>query len=381
MFMNRDYMSKLMKFGALLCAVCLISCKNQESGASEQVYPGMRIRYATAEVTEAYSASIRGRQDIEIYPQVSGTIFRLCVEEGQKVKKGEVLFIIDQVPYQAALRTATANVHAAEAQVETARLDYISKQELFRENVISDYELSMAKNALAIAEAGLEQAKAEEVNARNSLSYTEVKSPSDGIVGTLPYRTGALVTPSMAQPLTTVSDNAQMYVYFSMNENQLRALIRQYGSPEETIRRMPPVDLQLNDGSMYEHEGRIETISGIINPQTGTASVRAVFPNENRLLFSGGIGNVVIPQRLDSVFLIPQSATYELQDKIFAYVVKADGKVSATPLTVAKLNNGKRYIVQSGLKEGDLIVSEGAGLLQDGMVISVQETSKEPIKE
>ncbi len=379
--MNHYNMRKLIKYGAFLCAVCLISCKNQEAGESGQVYPVMKVGYAAAEVTEAYSASIRGRQDIEIYPQVSGSIFRLCVQEGQRVRKGEVLFIIDQVPYQAALRTATANVHAAEAQVETARLDYNSKQELFRENVISDYELSTARNALAIAEAGLEQAKAEEVNARNSLSYTEVKSPSDGIVGTLPYRSGALVSPSMAQPLTTVSDNEQMYVYFSMTENQLRALIRQYGSPDETIRRMPPVGLQLNDGTMYGHPGRIETISGIINPQTGTASVRAVFPNENRLLFSGGIGNVVIPQRLDSVFLIPQSATYELQDKVFAYVVKEDGKVSATPLTVAKLNDGKRYIVQSGLKEGDLIVREGAGLLQDGMVISVQETSKEPLKE
>lgn len=379
--MNRYDMREWIKYGAFFCAVCLISCKNQETGESGQVYPGMRIRYAAVEVAEAYSASIRGRQDIEIYPQVSGTIFRLCVQEGQKVKKGEALFVIDQVPYLAALRTAMANVHAAEAQVETARLDYASKQELFYENVISEYELSTAKNTLAIAEAGLEQAKAEEVNARNSLSYTEVKSPSDGIVGTLPYRTGALVGPSMPQPLTTVSDNAQMYVYFSMTENQLRTLIRQYGSPDETIRRMPPVRLQLNDGTMYGHEGRIETISGVINPQTGTASIRAVFPNENRLLFSGGIGNVVIPQRLDSVFLIPQSATYELQDKIFAYVVKEDGKVSATPVTVTRLNDGNHYIVQSGLKEGDLIVSEGAGLLQDGRVISIKETSKEPIKE
>lgn len=373
-------MSRLMMIGTLLCAVSLVSCKNHESGSSEQVYPVMKVHYTTAEVNETYSASIRGRQDVEIYPQVSGIISQLCVEEGQKVKKGEVLFIIDQVPYQAALHTATANVHAAEAQVETARLDYNSKQELFRENVISDYDLSTAKNALAIAEAGLEQATAEEVNARNSLSYTEVKSPSDGIIGTLPYRSGALVGPSMQQPLTTVSDNELMYVYFSMTENQLRALIRQYGSPGATIRRMPPVNLQLNDGTMYGQPGRIETISGIINPQTGTASVRAVFPNENRLLFSGGIGNVVIPQRLDSIFLIPQSATYELQDKIFAYVVKEDSKVSATPLTVTRLNDGKQYIVLSGLKEGDLIVSEGTGLLQDDMLISVQENNKEPLK-
>lgn len=192
------------------------------------------------EINESYSASIRGRQDIEIYPQVSGKITELCVTEGQKVRKGEVMFVIDQVPYQAALRTAIANVHAAEAQVETARLDYTSKQQLFAEQVVSEYDLSTARNALAVAEASLEQARAQETDARNNLSYTEVKSPSDGVVGTLPYRVGALVSASLPQPLTSVSDNSSMYVYFSMTENQLRALLREYGSPDSLIRKMPP---------------------------------------------------------------------------------------------------------------------------------------------
>ena len=347
------------------------SCGNNPSGISEhQEFPVLQIASESVEIMEFYSASIQGRQDIEIYPQVSGTISRLCVQEGQKVRKEEILFIIDQVPYKAALRKATANVHAAQAQVATARMEYDSKKKLFLENVVSDYDLSVAENALAVAEAGLEQAMAEETDARNNLSYTEVKSPSNGVVGTLPYRVGALVSPSIPVPLTIVSDISQMYVYFSMTENQLRNHIRQYGSLDETIKNMPPIELQLNDGSVYKEKGKIESISGIIDRQTGTVSVRSAFPNENRLLLSGGIGNIIIPHKEDKAIVIPQNATYEMQDKIIAYKVNKDGTVSATELAVEKLNNGNDYIIRSGLAVGDLIVTEGVGLLQDGMKIS-----------
>ena len=381
-------MKNLMQAILILCSAVLASCKGSYNEEYQQAYSVLTVTSDSVEIMEAYSASIRGQQDIEIYPQVSGTISRLCIQEGQKVRKGETLFVIDQVPYKAALRTALANVHAAQAQVETAQLDYNSKKELYRENGISEYELSTARNALAIAKAGLEQAEAQETDARNSLSYTEVKSPSDGIVGTLPYRTGALVSSSMGQPLTTVSDNSTMYVYFSMTENQLRALIRQYGSPDETIRQMPSIRLQLNDetirqmpsirlqlndGTMYDVPGRIESISGIINTQTGTVSIRSVFPNEKRLLFSGGIGNIIIPRTEPDAVVIPQAATYELQDKIFAYKAQ-EGKAVAAPIKVEPLNNGNEYMVRSGLQPGDVIVSEGVGLLQDGMEITVKGT-------
>lgn len=357
----------------------LSSCGNNPSVINEhQEFPVLQIASESVEIMEFYSASIQGRQDIEIYPQVSGTISRLCVQEGQKVRKEEILFIIDQVPYKAALRKATANVHAAQAQVATARMEFDSKKKLFLENVVSDYDLSAAENALAVAEAGLEQAMAEETDARNNLSYTEVKSPSNGVVGTLPYRVGALVSPSIPVPLTTVSDNSQMYVYFSMTENQLRNHIRQYGSFDETIKNMPPIELQLNDGSVYKEKGKIESISGIIDRQTGTVSVRSAFPNENRLLLSGGIGNIIIPHKEDKAIVIPQNATYEMQDKIIAYKVNKDGTVSATELAVEKLNNGNDYIIRSGLAVGDLIVTEGVGLLQDGMRISFStEESKQ----
>lgn len=377
---THSFPMKRMIQATLIAGLAFISsCGNKPSdGYIRQEFPVMTVALAPVEIQESYSASIQGRQDIEIYPQVSGTISRLCVQEGQMVRKGEPLFIIDQVPYQAALRKATANVHSAQAQVETARMEYNSKKKLFQEKVVSDYDLSTAKNALAVAEAGLELAKAEEIDARNSLSYTEVKSPADGVVGTLPYRMGALVGPSIAQPLTTVSDNSQMYVYFSMSENQLRNHLRQYGSPDEVIRQMPSIELQLNDGSIYNEKGNIESISGIIDRQTGTVSIRSVFPNKNKLLLSGGIGNVIIPHKEDAAIVIPQNATYEIQDKIYACKVKKEGKVSVMELSVEKLNNGKDYIVRSGLSAGDVIVTEGVGLLQDGMKINIKADIAKP---
>ena len=365
-----------MRFRTVLSVACLAliaACRNERPATNEeQAYPVLTVTTSSVDITESYSATIEGCQDVEIYPQVSGTISRLKVKEGEKVKKGQSLFVIDQVPYQAALRVAAANVNVAEAQLETARLDYDSKRFLFDEKVISEYDLSTAKNALAIAKANLEQAKAQETNARNNLTYTEVLSPVDGVVGTLPFRAGALVGPTISKPLTTVSDTRRMYVYFSMSENQIRSLFRQYGSPDETINGMPEIELRLNDGSVYESKGRIETISGVINPQTGTASIRSVFPNEKRLLFSGGVGNVILPHKEKDVIVIPQGATYEIQDKIYVYKV-VDGVAKATEIKVDKLNDGKTYIVRGGLQTGDVLVSEGVAMLKDGAKVSIKK--------
>ena len=287
------------------------------------------------------------------------------------MRKGQTLFVIDQVAYQASLETAKANVEIAMASVETARLNANSKQELFGQNVISEYDMKTAQNSLKSAEASLALAKAQEVNARNNLSYTVIKSPSDGVVGMIPYRIGALVNPSISLPLTIVSDNSEMYVYFSMTEKQVLNFTRQNGSIGETVSLMPEVRLQLGDGSLYDENGRIETISGVIDSKTGTVSVRAAFPNSGRILMSGGVGKIIIPEALKNCIVIPQSATFELQDKVFAYKV-IDGKAQSTEIKVLPLNDGKTYVVESGLNVGDIIVSEGAGLLRNGTQIQIK---------
>lgn len=369
-----------MKRAGLLAACCLAAAGCQEAptvqtGAAE--YEMITVEPTDRTLSSTYSATIRGRQDIDIYPQVGGTLTQVCVTEGQRVKKGQSLFIIDQVPYRAALQTATANVKAAEAALATARLTYDSRQELYRQNVVSEFDLSTAKNSLLAAEAQLAQAKAQEVNARNNLSYTVVKSPADGVVGTLPYRVGALVGANMPQPLTTVSDNSNMYVYFSMNESQLLNLIRQYGSKDEVLKQMLPIDLILSDRSQYAQKGKIETISGVIDRSTGTVSLRAVFPNENGLLHSGGTGNVVLPVEKSGALVIPQSATFEIQDKRFVYKA-VDGKAVSVPVQVTRVNGGKEFIVDEGLAAGDVIVAEGVGLLREGMPVAPKTAQAAP---
>ena len=302
---------------------------------------------------------------MEIRPQVSGTITQVCIDEGAKVHKGQPLFIIDQVPYQAALETAEANVKSAEAAVSTARMTAESKQTLFNNKVVSAFDLQTAKNSLLEAEAALAQARASETSARNNLSYTVVKSPVDGVASMIPYRVGALVDSSISTPLTTVSNDEEMYAYFSLTESQVLSLIREYGTLDKTIEQMPPVELRLSDGQMYAHKGRIDAISGSISSGTGAVSLRATFPNPERMLRNGSSGTLIFPYQRDSVLVVPQEATYEIQDKVFVYRV-ADGKATSAQVTVFPVNDGQEYIVKSGLKEGDIIVAEGAGLLQEG---------------
>ena len=245
--------------------------------------------------------------------------------EGQTVRRGQLLFVIDQIPYRAALKTAVATWKLHVLQWRLPNSPTTAIKELYAQKVVSEFSLKTAENTYLTAKAQLTQAEAQEVNARNNLSYTEVKSPSDGVVGALPYRVGALVGANLPYPLTTVSDNSDMYVYFSMTENQLLALTRQYGSMDEALKNMPEVELILNDNSVYNKKGVIESISGVIDRQTGTVMARVVFPNESRLLHSGASGTVVVPSIYKDCIAIPQGATVQMQDKVVVYKV-VDGK-------------------------------------------------------
>ena len=365
----------------VICSAVLAACGNAPAVQNQSEYQVMDITISDKELQTTYSAAIRGRQDIDIYPQVSGTLTRLCVEEGQAVRKGQILFIIDQVPYIAALRTAEANVEAAKAAVATSRLTYDSKRELYAQKVVSEFDLKTSYNSLLSAKAQLAQAEAQQINAANNLSYTEVKSPADGVVGILPYRVGTLVSAGMPKPLTTVSDNSDMYIYFSMTENQMLELTRRYGSKDKALAEMPAVSLQLNDRSTYAQEGKIETISGVIDTSKGTVSLRAVFPNKEGLLTSGGSGNIIIPVKKENCIVIPQAATYEVQDKVFVYKV-VDGKAQSAPVQVTRVNGGQEYIVENGLQAGDVIVVEGVGLLREGApIVPKPASANQQVKE
>ena len=353
------------------CVALLSSCGNKgnDTGKAPE-YAVQELQKTTANLTTAYPATIKGKQDVEIRPMVSGFITKLHVDEGATVRKGQVLFSIDPVQYQAAVNSAKAAVETAKAAVNTQELTVNNKRELNKKNIISNYDLQMAENQLAQTKAQLAQAEAQLVNAKNNLSYTSVTSPSDGVVGSIPYRVGSLVSPSVATPLTTVADISEMYAYFSMTERQLLSQIREGGSTKEILEKMPDVQLQLIDGTMYADSGRVETISGVIEQKTGSVTMRALFPNQRNVLRSGSTGNVVFPNPMTDVIMIPQSATTEIQDKKFVFVVQPDNTLKNTEIQVFKLNDGKYYYVTEGLKAGDKVVMEGVQNLRDGAAIT-----------
>ena len=364
-------MMKKLTISILTCVSLLASgCKEgaETVQKGENYYETFEVALCDRTLSTGYSAAISGVQTVEIRPQVSGMITEIMIEEGESVRKGQVLFVIDQTPYKAAYEIAVANVKSAEAALSTAELIYQSNKDLFEQDVVSEFDLMTAQNDLTEAQARLALCKAEEVNASNNLSYTEVRSPVNGVASMIPYRVGALVSSSISQPLVTVSDDSSVYAYFSMAENQMLDMVQQYGSLNKAIKQMPEVELIMSNGQVYEHTGKINAISGTISENTGAVSLRAVFNNRNHLLRNGGSGTIIIPVTITDCMVIPQAATYELQDRIFVYKV-VDGKASATEIHVAPQNNGKEYIVTDGLKVGDIIVAEGAGLIKEGTPI------------
>ena len=322
------------------------------------------VAFTSSNQSTQYPATIKGLQDIEIRPQVSGFIVRLCVAEGQ------ALFQIDPTQYKAAYDQAKASVASAKANLETVTSTEANKKMLHEQKIISDFEYQTAVNNLLSAKASLAQAEAAYAAAKQNLGFCTVTSPSDGVIGTFPYRVGALVSPSVAEPLTTVSQIGDMYVYFSMTEKQLLALTRAGGTLKEQLEKMPAVKLQLADGTMYSEEGKIDAVSGVIDQSTGSVSMRAIFPNKQNVLRSGGMANVVFPYTMNDVILIPQSATQEIQDKKFVYVLQSDNTIKHTEVQISNLNDGKNYIVTGGLKPGDKIVVEGGQTLSDGQKIT-----------
>ena len=308
-------------------------------------------------------------QDVEIRPKVSGFITKLCVKEGQAVKAGQLLFVIDNVTYAAAVRQAKAAVNSAKAQLNTARLTYNNNEKLFKNNVIGSYELQSAKNNMQAAAAALAQAEASYVSAKENLSYCYVTSPASGVIGDLPYRVGALVSASSQQPLTTVSNISTMQVYFSMTEKELLDMTKTAGGLHTAIKDYPAVKLQLADGTIYDHPGRVATVSGVIDATTGSVSMRADFPNPQHLLKSGGSGSIVVPHVSSSAIVIPQYAVAQVQEKHFVYIVGKDNKVKYSAVTVDPQDDGKNFIITSGLKVGDRIVVNGISSLTDGAEI------------
>ena len=355
-----------------LIIVALWSCSNGgQTTAPVQVkeYKVAVVQSGSATLETGYPAVLEGQQTVEIRPRISGYLEQILVEEGDFVRKGQVLFRINSDDIQAMVRSAEAQVKVAKAQVETAKINLDKTIPLVEKKIVSEFNQKQAEAALLASESQLEQAQANLTNAKVNLQYAAITSPADGVIGRFPYRVGSLV--SSSTQLTSISNITNMFAYFSMPEKEYLSLInKQDGrTRQEKIANLPKVSLVLADKSVYELPGKIEAVSGLVNKQTGTVNLRATFPNPSQIINSGSSGSIRFPQYLENIIMIPQKASFELQNKNFVYLVDNENKVKNVEVTVVSGNLKDNYVVTSGLKAGDRIVIEGIGSLRNDMVI------------
>jgi membrane fusion protein (multidrug efflux system) len=370
-------MRKTFKIKIIVIAVFAFlfsSCSENKQSSKDikgKEYSVMILALQPAKLSKDYTATLEGEQTVEIRPKISGYIDKVCVDEGAHVKKGQLLFRLNDKDLRAAYLSCAAQVKVAEAQVTAAKVSLNKTRPLAEKNIVSKFDLESAEAALKANEAQLAQAKANLSSAKANLDYTLITSPAEGNIGTFPYRVGSLVSSTNTEPLTTISNTKKVYAYFSLNEKEFLTLTKDLKGRtiQEKLARLPGVSLVMADNSVYEHSGRIETASGLIDKQTGTVNVRASFLNPEGRLRSGGSGTVRIPQNINSALIIPQKAAFEIQGKYFVFIAGPDNKVVETEVEVLTGNLKDSYIVTGGLKSGDRIVLEGVASLHNGTKI------------
>ena len=359
--------------GLLLAVGLFYSLMDDEDDEEQdEEYRTLTIKLQDYTVTRELTAKIETENPAVIRPQITGKITKICVEEGARVKKGQPLFIIDQAPYQAAVRNAEAKVVSAKAQLATARQNLEGKEELYRQHVVGEFDLNKARNAKAEAEGALAEAQADLETARSELSYTVITSPSDGVLSMIEYRLGELVDPSMETELTNVTDPRRLFAYFSMSEKTIHNLADIYNCRvSDLLSVLPEVSLVTYWGKELSQKGRITAISGNVDEATGSFVIRASFENSEDLFRNGSNGTIILPYELKNTIVIPQEATYDILNKQFVYKV-VDGVTKACEIKVLRYDDGKDYVVTEGLKPGDVIIAEGAGMVKDGMRVKVK---------
>jgi membrane fusion protein, multidrug efflux system len=371
--------------GAIVLVSVVSSCgnKSKNNGQEDQtkVYQVLTLEPQNITINTDYPATIEGRQNVEIRPKVDGYIEAIYVDEGATVKKGQLLFRISNPEYTEAVRNAEAAIGSADAAVATAQLEVEKVKPLVEKEIVSQYQLKSAKLDLKSKKAAFVQAKANLANARANLNYCKILSPANGSIGLIPYKIGALVSSTSTEPLTTVSDISSIYAYFSFTEKQMLDFSRNLTGKtlNEKIKSLGAISLLLSDGSVYEKKGKIEMVSGQIDTNTGSSTVRASFSNPSGLIRSGGSATVRIPKQYQSVIVIPQSATTELQNVRFAYVAGSDNKIKSAVIKTVASSDGQFYVVTEGLKAGDRIILDGVSLLKEGQFIKAKAVNNASI--
>ena len=388
--MKRNHKSLFSLLLICIASLLLASCgssgqQGPQSSQQVQSYPVLDLQPRSIELTSSYPATLEGVQTVEIRPRVQGYITAMPVDEGDVVEKGEVLFQLNSEQYEQEVRSGKADVEAAKAAVNTAEDEVQRYQKLVDKDVVSNYQLQTAKNNLQSQKAALAQAEAALENARVNLSYTTIKSPTNGVMGSIPYRIGSLVNSTIAKPLTVISNISDMYAYFSMSERELLEMAQSVADEggnktlQQRISDMPEVNLILPDNTKYNHQGTLRLASGLINTGTGSASFRATFRNPQQILRSGGSASVQIPFQQDSAIVVPKKSTFEIQNKRFVYTVTDSNTIESTEISVLPISTKQLFVVESGVSQGDHIVSSGTQQLQDDAEISPQPVNADSL--
>ena len=354
----------------LVMVLGLVACGGEKPKMDEASFETMVVKKENITIPLKYSAKLKGKIDVQVSPQISGQLVQICVVEGQAVRQGQTLFVIDQRTAKAQLVTAEANLQSALAAENTAKLTYESKKNLFEKKIVSQYVLDNALNDYKQAQASTAQAQASVYSAKVELGFCTITAPVTGVIGEIPVRTGDQV--SAGTELTMLSGNTSMEAEFSITEALVEMAVKDSMSFNEIEKHkdlLPEVTFVMKNGTEYKHKGRITTITGTVNEATGSLGVKATFPNPEGNLKSGIQGTVVLPLDQKDVMVIPQDAVVRLQNKQLVYKVKADSTATAVMVTTMNPGNGKDFIITSGLKEGDRIVTVGANNVHEGQKV------------
>ena len=361
----------------LMLSIGLASCGVDMPQPKDSSFETMTVTKSDIELPYKFSARMKGQNDVTISPQVSGQLMKICVTEGQQVKKGQTLFVIDSRNARLELEAAQANLQAAQAQENSAKLEYESNKNLFEKKIVSSYMLNNSENQYKQAQAAVSQARAAVNRCKVNLGFCTITAPVSGSIGEIPVRTGDQVSP--LTELTMVSGNTTMYAEFSVNEAIVEELVQsgmKAGEVNKYIASLPEATFVMKNGTEYPHKGRVVSLTGVVNDATGSLTAKVSFPNPNGHLYSGIQGSVVMPFAEKSVIIIPQYAVVRLQDKSQVYKVKADSTATAIEVTTEDTGNGKEFIVTSGLNVGDRIITTGANNVTEGQKVLFSEEAK-----
>jgi len=386
--MKNYSVKNVIKAGAVLSGIGLVtilySCTSSSGNAGMQppppTLPVLTVSNHEVTVYREFPATVEGKVNVEIRPQVDGYLDKIYSDEGTYVRKGQSLFHIEDRTYTEQLNNAKASVATAKANLANAQINLSKIRPLVQNNVVSDVQLQTAQAAYDAAAAGVAQAQAMVQSAEINVGYTLIKAPVDGYIGRIPLKIGSLVGRTTPDPLTVISEIKEVFAYFSFSENDFLEFKNQFegNTVEEKIKRIPPVELVLPDGSVYPQKGKVQLVAGQFDNTIGAISFRAVFPNADRLLRSGNTGKVRIPQQLSNATVVPQEATFEIQDKVFVFALGDSNKVISKPIVVSG-KTASYYFVEKGLKAKEKIVFSGTGNLRDGMAIVPKPMSSDSL--